>query len=50
MKKTPTAKVNKRNERGETRLHIAAIKGDDKETKRLIKAGAEVNVKDYAGI
>ncbi len=49
-KRTPLdKKVNKRNERGETSLHVAAIKGQIKQTKRLIKAGADVNVKDYAG-
>ena len=41
--------MHKRNERGETALHIAAIKGDAKQTKRLIKAGADVNVRDFAG-
>jgi len=49
-KKTPLdKKINKRNERGETPLHVAAIRGDEKLTKRLLKAGADVNVKDYAG-
>ncbi|XP_046575490.1 ankyrin repeat domain-containing protein 11-like [Haliotis rubra] len=49
-KRTPIdKKVNKRNDRGETALHTAAKRGDVKQTKRLIKAGANVNVKDYAG-
>ncbi|XP_074644585.1 uncharacterized protein LOC141901320 isoform X2 [Tubulanus polymorphus] len=49
-KRTPMdKKVHKRNERGETSLHLAAIKGDAKQTKKLIKAGADVNVKDFAG-
>ncbi|XP_041375498.1 ankyrin repeat domain-containing protein 11-like [Gigantopelta aegis] len=49
-KKTPgDKKVNKRNDRGETSLHMAAKRGDIKQTKKLIKAGANVNVKDYAG-
>ena len=49
--KTPLErKVNKRNERGETSLHVAAIRGDVKQTKRLIKAGADVNIRDYAGV
>ena len=49
-KQTPAAKkVNKRNERGEAPLHMAAKKGDYKQTKKLIKAGASVNMKDYAG-
>ncbi|KAK7115308.1 uncharacterized protein [Littorina saxatilis] len=42
-------KVNKRNERGETSLHLAAKRGDVKQTKKLIKLGASVNVTDYAG-
>lgn len=49
-KRTPgDKKVHKRNERGETPLHLAAIRGDAKTTKRLIKAGADVNVADFAG-
>ncbi|XP_068604630.1 ankyrin repeat domain-containing protein 12 [Brachionichthys hirsutus] len=42
-------KVNKRNERGETALHMAAIRGDAKQVKDLISLGADVNVKDFAG-
>lgn len=42
-------KVNKRNERGETRLHRAAIRGDARRIKELINEGADVNVKDFAG-
>ncbi|XP_053547633.1 ankyrin repeat domain-containing protein 11 isoform X2 [Bombina bombina] len=42
-------KVNKRNERGETRLHRAAIGGDARRIKELINEGADVNVKDFAG-
>ncbi|KAG9347812.1 hypothetical protein JZ751_003827 [Albula glossodonta] len=42
-------KVNKRNERGETALHMAAIRGDAKQVKELIGLGADVNVKDFAG-
>jgi len=41
--------LNKRNERGETALHVAAIRGDVKQMKKLIKSGADVNMKDYAG-
>lgn len=54
-KKTPSSssrqkdKVNKRNERGETPLHMAAIRGDVKQVKELISLGANVNVKDFAG-
>lgn len=42
-------RINKQNGKGETPLHVAAINGDVKQTKRLIKAGADVNLKDYAG-
>ena len=42
-------RVYRRNERGETPLHIAAIKGDVGTLKKLIKDGADVSVKDYAG-
>ncbi|KAF3821876.1 hypothetical protein GH733_009433 [Mirounga leonina] len=54
QKKTPSSssrqkdKVNKRNERGETPLHMAAIRGDVKQVKELISLGANVNVKDFA--
>ncbi|KAL0188030.1 hypothetical protein M9458_015129, partial [Cirrhinus mrigala] len=41
-------KVNKRNERGETRLHRAAIRGEARRIKELINEGADVNVKDFA--
>lgn len=50
-KRTPGEKrVNKRNEKGESALHIAAIRGDLKQAKKLIKAGADVNVTDFAGM
>ncbi|XP_020796660.2 ankyrin repeat domain-containing protein 12 isoform X2 [Boleophthalmus pectinirostris] len=53
QKKVPPSrqkdKVNKRNERGETPLHMAAIRGDAKQVKELISLGADVNVKDFAG-
>ncbi|XP_072169393.1 uncharacterized protein [Diadema setosum] len=42
-------KVNKRNERGETTLHMAAIRGDAHVAKNLINQGADVNVQDFAG-
>uniref|UniRef100_A0A8K9XQJ1 Ankyrin repeat domain-containing protein 11 n=1 Tax=Oncorhynchus mykiss TaxID=8022 RepID=A0A8K9XQJ1_ONCMY len=42
-------KVNKRNERGETRLHRSAIRGEARRIKELISEGADVNVKDFAG-
>ncbi|KAK8405825.1 hypothetical protein O3P69_001947 [Scylla paramamosain] len=41
--------VNKRNERGETPLHVAAIKGDSDRISQLISQGADVNATDYAG-
>lgn len=41
--------VNRRNERGETQLHIAAIKGDIQKLRSLIQQGADVNTTDYAG-
>nr|XP_053654169.1 ankyrin repeat domain-containing protein 11-like [Cherax quadricarinatus] len=41
--------VNKRNERGETPLHVAAIKGDTDRISQLISQGADVNATDYAG-
>ncbi|XP_078487996.1 uncharacterized protein LOC100186759 [Ciona intestinalis] len=42
-------KVNKRNERGETPLHLATIRGDMHAIVDLIKQGADINVQDYAG-
>ncbi|CAL4076572.1 unnamed protein product, partial [Meganyctiphanes norvegica] len=41
--------VNKRNERGETPLHVASIKGDTDRVSQLISQGADVNANDYAG-
>ena len=47
---TPTrSKVHKRNERGETPLHLACIKGDVKAVSLLIRQGADINVQDFAG-
>ncbi|XP_062501006.1 ankyrin repeat domain-containing protein 31-like isoform X2 [Corticium candelabrum] len=42
-------KVKKRNERGETPLHVASKKGDVGAVGRLIREGAEINGRDYAG-
>ena len=42
-------RVYRRNEHGETPLHLAAIKGDVAGLRKLFKDGAEVGVKDYAG-
>lgn len=40
---------SKRNERGETQLHLAAIRGDLKGVKRLLWLGASANCVDFAG-
>ncbi|XP_066542800.1 BRCA1-associated RING domain protein 1 isoform X2 [Hoplias malabaricus] len=39
----------KRNKKGETPLHLAAIKGDAEATKELLAQGADPNLKDHAG-
>ncbi|XP_043986803.1 BRCA1-associated RING domain protein 1 [Gambusia affinis] len=41
--------VRKRNLRGETPLHLAAIKGDVDSVKELLDQGADPNLKDNAG-
>ncbi|XP_072301156.1 BRCA1-associated RING domain protein 1 [Eucyclogobius newberryi] len=41
--------VMKRNHKGETQLHIAAIKGDANAVKELLEQGADPNLKDNAG-
>ena len=41
--------VNRRNERGETPLHVAAIRGDVLKVRDLISQGANVETTDYAG-
>lgn len=38
-----------RNERGETGLHVAAIKGDQETVKKLLEHGMSPNVPDNAG-
>ncbi|XP_054274382.1 ankyrin repeat domain-containing protein 11 [Macrosteles quadrilineatus] len=38
-----------RNERGETPLHIAAIKGDREQVRQLLERGSDPNVRDFAG-
>ncbi|XP_055838115.1 ankyrin repeat domain-containing protein 12 [Episyrphus balteatus] len=38
-----------RNERGETSLHVAAIKGDQEGVKKLLESGVNPNVLDFAG-
>eukprot|EP00112_Aurelia_sp_Birch-Aquarium-sp1_P003297 Seg1367.4 transcript_id=Seg1367.4/GoldUCD/mRNA.D3Y31 product="Ankyrin repeat domain-containing protein 11" protein_id=Seg1367.4/GoldUCD/D3Y31 len=47
--KRDSQKINKRNKRGETQLHLASIKGDIDRVKGLIKKGADVNMTDHAG-
>ena len=41
--------VHRRNDRGETQLQIASIKGDAQRVRELINQGADVNTTDYAG-
>ncbi|VDK67218.1 unnamed protein product, partial [Anisakis simplex] len=43
------AKVHKKNERGETALHVAARRGEHRLCKKLLQEGAMVNACDYAG-
>ena len=42
-------KLHKKNAKGETPLHVAAIKGNNGLVKKLLQLGAEPNVKDNAG-
>ncbi|XP_053520447.1 ankyrin repeat domain-containing protein 31 [Artibeus jamaicensis] len=44
-----TAGINKRNAKGESRLHLAARRGNLSLVKVLIESGADVNLKDNAG-
>ena len=46
---TPRSRLQKRNERGETLLHTACIKGDVKVATSLISQGADINTTDNAG-
>ena len=46
---TPRSRLQRRNERGETLLHTAAIKGDIRTAATLVEQGAEVNATDNAG-
>lgn len=39
-----------RNERGETPLHVAAIRGDHEQVKKLLDQGQEPDVPDFAGM
>lgn len=44
------ARTRDRNERGETAIHVAAIKGDQEAIKKLLEQGMNPNVADFAGI
>ncbi|CAB3382327.1 Hypothetical predicted protein [Cloeon dipterum] len=46
---TGGGRARMRNERGETPLHLAAIKGDILQTRRLLSRKADPNVADFAG-
>lgn len=43
------ARSRDRNERGETAMHVAAIKGDQEGIKKLLDHGMSPNVADFAG-
>lgn len=43
------ARSRDRNERGETAMHVAAIKGDQEGIKKLLEQGMSPNVPDFAG-
>lgn len=45
-----SSRARNRNERGETSLHIAAIKGDEEQVRVLLEQGANPNVTDFAGM
>lgn len=44
-----SSRARNRNERGETPLHIAAIRGDEDQVRILLEQGADPNAKDFAG-
>jgi hypothetical protein len=46
---SPASQLQKRNARGESQLHVAAIKGDAEKVQSLLKEGANPNTKDNAG-
>eukprot|EP00094_Tigriopus_californicus_P002077 TCALIF_02003-PA protein Name:"Similar to Bard1 BRCA1-associated RING domain protein 1 (Mus musculus)" AED:0.05 eAED:0.05 QI:0/1/0.6/1/1/1/5/0/562 len=45
----PERLLNKKNAKGETKLHVACIKGQVDEVKRLLDLGANPNTQDHAG-
>lgn len=48
-RKKKSALAIKRNEKGETRLHVACINGDIGTVERLLSAGHPTNVRDHCG-
>ncbi|XP_076652031.1 BRCA1-associated RING domain protein 1 isoform X2 [Halictus rubicundus] len=48
-KRVPQKNINKKNGKGETKLHSACLKNDVEYVKLLLAAGAETNTKDNAG-
>lgn len=42
-------KIYRRNDKGESLLHVASKRGDKRSAKSLIRQGADVNAVDYAG-
>ncbi|XP_031347220.1 ankyrin repeat domain-containing protein 12 isoform X3 [Photinus pyralis] len=47
--RSPSSRSKDRNERGETPLHLAAIKGDVEQVCKLLSHHADPNVADFAG-
>ncbi|KII67819.1 Tonsoku-like protein [Thelohanellus kitauei] len=47
--KQTTFNLNKRNSQGETPLHLACIKGNVDQVKKLIDLGADIHSRDYCG-
>nr|XP_034179266.1 BRCA1-associated RING domain protein 1-like [Osmia lignaria]XP_034179267.1 BRCA1-associated RING domain protein 1-like [Osmia lignaria]XP_034179268.1 BRCA1-associated RING domain protein 1-like [Osmia lignaria] len=45
----PKKNINKKNDKGETKLHIACIKKQEDYVKALLTAGANPNTKDHTG-
>ncbi|GAB6026798.1 BRCA1-associated RING domain protein 1 [Chamberlinius hualienensis] len=47
--KGPSNKIDKRNGKGETPLHVASLKGKTADVERYLEMGADPNTKDNAG-